>query len=151
MTSFITRLFWCFQAFQPRRPTYPRSSEVLVQTLAEVMWDMQDLLWMLNELFGETLPTEQLIMAPCLWNFTVFTLESISAAIQQRVVSEQPLAPSANLELAREVSCGVCLTNLPTVYLRACGHVLCTNCALRLFRCPFCFAPVSGVVPIYLS
>lgn len=115
-----------------------------------IRWDLSDLVWLIDELMISTADF-RMTHAPLIWNFLSYSLEVVLTSMEERVAAVQPLPVVRDPEIAREVTCGVCLVNLPNVAIVACGHVLCTTCGTRIFRCPFCYGPVGRLLHIYYS
>lgn len=92
-------------------------------------------------------------VAPAIWEDIRESLEAILITAGERVNdskkqedydnSDEELPPAGN------INCRICLENLPTIVLLACGHVICKRCSNKVIKCPFCRKVILGRRNLY--
>lgn len=81
-------------------------------------------------------------VGPIVWEEIQERLETILRSTgesldRQTVREPQPTSPPQRLE------CKICTDALPDTALHPCFHTVCSSCAVRLYRCPFCRETVT--------
>lgn len=98
----------------------------------------------------DTNVSEMIRIAPAIWEDIRESLEAILISTGERLSraksddSDDDDDSDSDEEQSSVINCRICLVNLPTVALLACGHVLCKNCSKKVVRCPFCRKAVLG-------
>lgn len=134
----------------PSRSVSPVTYGAVEDTRAEI----GDLVWLLNNIVSRSCVQQRIQMAIPMWSLICFTLESLLVTCNERIDDfrrrqSYSVPEQVDVETPRPVFCRVCLSSLPTVALRSCGHVFCANCVRRLFRCPLCRRPILGTLSLF--
>lgn len=135
-----------------------RETRGAVAALVTARDELRDTLWLTNTFIGEGSDIIIPQLAPALWNEVRRVMENLLVTIGERMDSyhrgvANEMVNVAELRVrtpARLVQCPVCEDQLPTVCLNSCGHVLCPECAARLYRCPVCRRTIVGRMNIYM-
>lgn len=123
------------------------TSQFALRSVDQVHWELSDLLWILNFMAASPLQ-DRLRFATPLFSLLQSSLEDIHVRIQSWIREEHSVRSCYHEPLLRdqqpprEVQCLICSSYLPAVMFLPCGHVSCYSCSTRLFRCPFCRAPI---------
>jgi len=105
--------------------------------------ELRDTLWLTNRLMEDTNVAQMIRIAPAIWEDVRMSLEAILVSTGERLRRAFRSDDDSDSDNDDESStlfptCRICLVNLPTVALLACGHVLCKSCSKKVIRCPFC-------------
>lgn len=114
--------------------------------------DLREVLWLANHLLNDTNESDAFDMAPAIWTEMQSTLESLLVRVGEMMEVPPDLTEEEDVPSQRPqtVQCWVCMTRLPTIALRSCGHLICPVCSRRVHRCPICRRPIVGRLRLYM-
>ena len=69
----------------------------------------------------------------------------------QREVKPVPDEPDDKYKtsLVQRITCQICLVNESDTALSPCGHIVCSNCASKITKCPTCRQNITNKMPLY--
>lgn len=142
-----------FVWFQNRQDDDVAVGETSLRHVDSVRETLRDALWTANHLLEVTPRPEQQAIAPAIWRGLCSLLEEVVAVgynIHQRARAGGSTLEH-NYSPERNIRCGVCLENLPTLIMFPCCHIICPRCRPRLINCHICRQLILYCKTIYFD